>query len=155
MEMTPLNRRGFLRLCVVAAGGTIAAACQSALQETEVVASSTASPSPVPTKLPSQEVSLAGADQDVWAWIKPVKVAGPAVAKPQDVFVSVNGREFETQKDGEYFTTEIRLSTGINRISATYKQPDGGEIRSNMQMKSAIKWLYLRRQRSMGSITCI
>jgi cyclomaltodextrinase / maltogenic alpha-amylase / neopullulanase len=130
MDKTPLDRRDFLRLCVVAAGSVIAAACQKALQniatETEAAGTSTASPSPGP----AVKVSLTGKDQDAWAWVKQVKAELTGECK--DVVVYVNGREFVTQPDGEYFTSEVRLSSGENKIRAACRQSDGGEIQSNM-----------------------
>lgn len=127
MQKAPLNRRGFLRLCVVAAGGTIAAACQQALSELPAEAA-TATPSPGS----EVKVSLAGADQDVWTWVKPVKVGLAEPEKCQGVIVYVNGREVEARPEGEYFTADVRLSAGENRVWAACKQPGGGEIRSNM-----------------------
>jgi cyclomaltodextrinase / maltogenic alpha-amylase / neopullulanase len=129
MENTPLNRRSFLRLSVVAAGSALMAACQQALRgiapETEAV-EATASPSPQP----GVKVSLTGADQDVWTWIKPVKVQ--VSGECEGVVVYVNGREFEAQPEGEYFTADIRLSEGENRVSAACRELGGGEIQSNM-----------------------
>lgn len=128
MEKTPLNRRGFLRLCVVAAGSAIAAACQKALPdlatETEAVGTSTASPGR------AVNVTLTGADQDVWTWIKPVKVG--VSGDCDGVVVYVNGREFEALPEGEYFTAEVRLSEGENRVSAACRQRGEGELQSNM-----------------------
>ena len=142
MEKNPLNRRGFLRICVIAAGGTVAAACRQALPdmapETAAFGAATPSPSPTPTSLPSAtpapevKVSLAGADQDAWTWIKPVKIQVSAPGECQGVVAYVNGREFEARPEGEYFTAEVRLSAGENRVSATCRQSGEGEIRSNM-----------------------
>jgi cyclomaltodextrinase len=128
MQKTPLSRRGFLRLCVVAAGSAIAAACQKALQNiaTETVGTSTVSPSPEP----GVKVSLTGADQDAWTWVKPVKVG--VEGECESVVVYVNGREFEAWRDGEYFTAEVNLSEGENLVNAVCRQRGGEEIRSNM-----------------------
>ena len=130
MEKAPLTRRGFLRLCVVAAGSAIASACQKALQniapETEAVGTSAVSPSPVP----AVKVRMTGTDQDVWTWLKPVKVG--VEGECDSLVVHVNGREFEALPEGEAFTAEVRLSAGENRVSAACRQLDGAEIRSNM-----------------------
>jgi cyclomaltodextrinase len=130
MEKTPLDRRDFLRLCVVAAGSVIAVACQKALQntatETEAAGTSTASPSPVP----AVKVNLTGKDQDAWTWVKRVKA--DVTGECKDVVVYVNGREFVTQPEGEYFTSGVRLSPGENKIRAACRQTDGGETQSNM-----------------------
>ncbi|HEX9386116.1 MAG TPA: alpha-amylase family glycosyl hydrolase [Anaerolineales bacterium] len=130
MEKSPVDRRDFLRLCVVAAGSVVAAACQKTLQniasETEVVGTSTVLPSPSP----AVKVNLTGADQDVWMWVKTAKVG--VTGECESLVVYVNGREFETQSEGETFTAEVKLSSGENRVSATCRQSNGGEIQSNM-----------------------
>jgi glycosidase len=122
----PLNRRGFLRLCVVAAGGTVIAACQQSLQD--LATATTVIPTPTPKLI--TKIDLLGANQDVWIWTKPVEVAvsGPC----QSLVVEVNGREFEGKPQGETFTTDIQFSSGLNRVTAACKQSDGIEIRSNM-----------------------
>ena len=146
MDKAPLNRRGFLRLCVIAAGSAAAAACQQALPdaapETEAVrtasapgsapASPTPTPLPSPTPEPVVNVSLAGADQDAWTWIKPVRVQVSEAGECQGVVVYANGREFEAWPEGEYFMAEVRLFPGENRISAACRQAGGREIRSDM-----------------------
>ncbi len=128
MEKTPLNRRGFLRLCVVAAGSVVAAACQKALQDiataTEAIASSTASPQP------SAQVSLIGGSRDVWAWIKRVTVR-VSEGKCEDVIVHVNEGEFEAHPEGEEYTADVRLSPGDNDVSATCLQRGGAEVQSD------------------------
>jgi cyclomaltodextrinase / maltogenic alpha-amylase / neopullulanase len=126
MENASLNRRGFLRVCAVTAGGAFLAACQQVLQDMAVVTE--VIPSSTPGQLPS--IQLIGADQDVWTWIKRVKVA--VTGECQDVVVNVNGREFESQPEGETFAAEVKLSADENHISAICRQPDGVEIRSNM-----------------------
>lgn len=130
MEKTPLNRRGFLRLCVVAAGGTLAAACQpvvgNSLPETVDVNI------PLPSPQPATRVSLHGADHDVWVWTKSLKVEISQPNECQGVVFYVNGREYGASPKGEAFETEVKLSEGENRVSAACRQTGGGEIRSNM-----------------------
>jgi hypothetical protein len=108
LEKAPINRREFLHLSLVAGGSVILAACQEAdsgiATATKAVATSTASPSPVPPV----KVSLIGSDQEVWAWVKQVKVK--VTGKCERLIVTANGQEFESQPDGEDFTAEIRLS---------------------------------------------
>ena len=129
MGNASLNRRGFLRFCVVAAGGAVAAACQPSLGDSTPTAdlASTSSPSPEP----AGKISLFGADQDVWAWSKSVKV-GVSGSDCQDVVVYVNGKEFETKPSDDAFEAEIKLLQGENRVSAACRQSGGGEIRSAM-----------------------
>src|SRR5215218_4976555 len=126
MKNSPLNRRGFLRLCVVAAGGAVVASCQQKLQGLATVTAVV----PTGTPLPTPKLNLGGADQDVWTWVKPMKVAVSGAC--QSVVVDVNGKEFETQPEGETFTGNVRFSSGVNRVSAACKQPDGVDTRSNM-----------------------
>src|SRR5215216_3019264 len=126
MENAPLNRRSFLRLCVVAAGGTAMAACQQALRDIAVVTKAV----PSLTSTPMPKINLIGADRDVWAWIKSVQVE--ISGKCQGVIVYANGRELEAQPEGETFTVDIQLSEGENQIGAACVQPNGAQIRSNM-----------------------
>lgn len=123
-----LNRRGFLRLCVVAAGGVVVAACQQSLQD---IATATQA-IPTGTPLPRAKINLTGTDQDVWIWSKPVqvKVSGEC----EKAVVEVDGTPFEAQPEleAETFVAEVKFSPGENQVSATCVQPDGVEIRSNM-----------------------
>ena len=129
MDKASLNRRGFLRLCVVAAGGAVTAACQSSLGNPTPVVTITSTA----TKTSDQQVkvNLIGEDQDVWAWTKPVNVEVSGSSNDQ-VIVSVNGKEFEARPIGEAYQTEVDLTEGINRVSAITRITNGGEIRSNM-----------------------
>jgi glycosidase len=113
-----LNRRGFLRLCVVAAGGAVMAACQQSLQD---IATATAV-IPTPTPRSITKISLLGSNQDVWTWSKPVnlEVSGEC----QNLVVNVNGRQFETEPDGKAFTSEVRFSAGENQVSAVCLSAD-------------------------------
>lgn len=124
MEKDPLDRRSFLRLCMVAAGGTVLAACQQALPE--AVGTSTVSPSPAP----SVKLSLPGGDLDVWAWVKQVKVK-VSEGECESVAVDVQGDTFEAGPDGEGFTAEIPVSAGTQTVSAVCRQPGGEEVRSD------------------------
>src|SRR5215216_1179865 len=128
MKKAAINRRDFLRLCVITAGSAIAAACEKALTDATAVAVGTSTPAASPT--PSVKLSLIGGNQDVWTWIKPVNIR--ASGECEDVTVYVNGGEFEARPEGEYFTADVRLSEGENQVSAACGQRDGGEIRSNM-----------------------
>src|SRR5215207_160830 len=107
MEKASLNRRDFLRLCVVGAGSVIAAACQKALTETVAFATSTA----VPSLTPSVKVDISGGSRDVWTWIKQIKV-GVSEGDCEKVIVHVNAQEFEAHPEDESFTAEIQLSEG-------------------------------------------
>ena len=121
-----LNRRGFLRLCAVTAGGVVVAACQQSLQDIATVTQAVALGTPVPL----MKLNLTGADQDVWMWIKPVE--GVVSGECSKLAVEINGSQLDTQSDGKMFRAQVKLSPGANKVSATCMQPDGVQIRSNM-----------------------
>ena len=126
MEYIPISRRGFLRLCVITAGGAVIAACQQALQDVATATEAVSTLTPVsPTK-----INLIGAKQDVWVWNKLVKVE--VSGECQSVIVHVNHGEVEATPEGEIFTADLKLSAGENQVSAVCKQSNGSEIRSNM-----------------------
>ncbi len=114
----PLNRRGFLRLCMVTAGGTVLAACQQSLQN---IATATAV-IPTPTPKSITKISLLGSDQDVWTWSKAVKVAVSGGC--QNLVVDVNGYQFETKPEGKAFTSEVKFSAAENQVSAVCLSSD-------------------------------
>src|SRR5687768_1277739 len=122
MDKTPLNRREFLRLCVLAAGGAVAAACGKTI--TEIVGTSTVSPSATP----AVKLSL-GTDLDAWTWVKQIRV-GVSEGKCEKVILNVKGQEFQAQPDGDSFTSDIPLFEGENQITAVCIQPGGGEVTS-------------------------
>ena len=126
MQKHPLNRRDFLRLCVVAAGSAIAVSCQKALQNiaTEAVTTSTAAPAP------SVKLDLAGGNQDAWTWVKQVKV-GVSEGECEKLIVRANGQDFEARPEGKYFTADVRLAEGENQVDAVCLQPGGEEARSD------------------------
>jgi len=128
MEKTPINRRSFLRLCVVAAGSLVATACQKAIEDiataTEAIATSTVSASS------AVKLNLAGGARDVWAWVKQVKVQ-VSEGQCEKVVVRVDDQEFTAQPDGEYFSAEVKLSEGKNQVSAVCLQPGGAETSSD------------------------
>jgi len=130
MDKSSLNRRGFLRLCVLAAGGAVAAACQPSLGNPTPTKKLMDAPSALPNQ--PQEVNLSSADQDVWEWTRVVKVTVSELDQCEGVVVYVNGEEFEARPSGETFEAEILLSEGKNRVQAVCKQLAGGEIRSTM-----------------------
>src|SRR5687768_11727322 len=122
MEKAPLNRRDFLRLCVLAAGGVIAAACEKTIKE--AVGTSTVSLSPTP----AVKLNL-GTDLDAWTWVKQIRV-GVSEGVCEKVILHVNRLEFQAQPDGDSFTADIQLSEGENQVTAACIQPGGGEVTS-------------------------
>src|SRR5215207_4315385 len=127
MKRAALNRRDFLRLCVITTGSAIAVACQKAL--TDVTGVPLGTSTALPSAMPSVKISLAGGNQDAWTWVKQVKV-GVSEGECERVVVQATGREFETRAEGQLFTTEVRLSAGENQVSAACLLPGGGEVRS-------------------------
>lgn len=112
-----------MRICALTAGGAVIAACQQALPDL-----ATALPSLTP--IPSTTIDLPGSDREVWVWTKPVNVN--ATGDCRTIVVNVNGRGFDVQPQGGTFSTEVKLYSGVNQITAACKQTDGAEIRSNM-----------------------
>src|SRR5688572_22442762 len=122
MEKPRLNRRDFLRLCVITAGGAIAVACEKTI--TKAIGTSTAFPSPTP----AVKLDL-GTDVDAWAWVKQIRV-GVSEGECESVLLHVNGQEFQALQEGESFTADIQLSEGENQVSAACIQPGGGKVTS-------------------------
>jgi glycosidase len=138
MAKASLRRRGFLRLCALGAAGAAVAACQQALPDNalQTEGAATLSPSPTPTLAPSPtpapqvKVSVAAADQDAWTWVKPVKAVVSEPHECEGVVVYVDGREYEAQPEGDFFTAEVRLAEGENQVSAACRREGGVEVRS-------------------------
>lgn len=120
-----LDRRSFLRLCLVSASGTILAACQRRLPgaNTPVVPTSTAALEP------SVKLDLADGHQDVWTWVKQVKV-GVSGGECEKVFLNVNGQEFEAQPRDHSFIADVGIFEGENRVNGICVQPGGAEVQS-------------------------
>jgi glycosidase len=129
VQKAPLTRRGFLRLSMITAGSAILAACQKVLTDAIGVATS----KPIPSPTPSVKLSLTGGKQDVWTWVKQVKV-GVVDGECERVSVRVNGQEFEAQPEGELFTAQVSLSAGENQVRAACWPPGGGEVQSEPVM---------------------
>ncbi len=112
MPKASLDRRSFLRLCTVTAGGAVLASCQQELFGRG-----------------SERVRVRGADQDAWAWTKPVTVE--VSDECERVVVYANDQAFEAQPDGGQYTAEVRLSGGENEVRAVCVLPNGRELRSD------------------------
>ena len=118
----PLNRREFLRACLLATGGAVAAACQQKLQT--VVATATS----IATSIPPVKLNL-GADQDAWAWVKQIRV-GVSEGAGEKLLLQVNAEQFEARPEIDSFVADIELAAGENQVTAVCTQPDGHEVRS-------------------------
>jgi glycosidase len=137
MNQRGVDRRSFLRLCILAAGGGLAAACGKAVPEPafteQAPAPTSPATSPAPTSMPEIEIRLGGGDADAWAWSK--QIAG-TVNPPegcQQVNIYANGVINEASQDGERFTAQVSLAEGENHLTATCKRADGQEVTSKMQ----------------------
>jgi cyclomaltodextrinase / maltogenic alpha-amylase / neopullulanase len=122
MEKALFNRRDFLRLCVLAAGGAIAAACEKTI--TEAIVTSTVSPSATS----AVKMSL-GTDLDAWTWVKQIRV-GVSEGQCERVILHVNQQEFQAKLEGDSFAADIQLSEGENQVTAACIQPGGAEVTS-------------------------
>jgi glycosidase len=122
MEKSPLTRRDFLRLSVIAAGSAVAATCQN--MPTQIVLTSTA----VPSSTPSVRLNLGG-NVEAWTWVKQVHV-GVSEGECERVLLRLNGQEIQTEPQGDSFAGEVQLTGGENQVSAVCVQPGGAEVQS-------------------------
>ena len=108
---TLLNRRDFLRLSLVLAGGAFIAACGKTELE------------PTPTKgiLLKSGIRLNGSDADAWTFRKMVMGSLENPAACQAVFVDNNTR-VEALLDGSSFSAEVPIWPGSNPLQAVCKQ---------------------------------
>jgi glycosidase len=116
-----LDRRSFLRLCAVGAGGAVLAACQQNIQET--VGTST----PLPTAAPSVKFNYKGGDRDAWTWVKQIQ-AGVSDGQCEKVIYRANDQVFEALPDGDAFNAAIQLTEGENQVRAVCVLPGGAEV---------------------------
>ncbi|HEX5839367.1 MAG TPA: alpha-amylase family glycosyl hydrolase [Anaerolineales bacterium] len=122
-EEAVLDRRSFLRLCAVGAGGALIAACQPSLME--AVETST----PFPTATPSVKIRHNLQDQDAWTWVKQVQV-GVSDGECERVIFRANGQEFEAQPDGDTYSADVRLAEGENQVRAVCILTGSAEVES-------------------------
>lgn len=125
LEKASFDRRSFLRLCMLTAGGAVAAACQQRLQE---IATATGLP-PSSTPEPAVNLHLTGGNRDAWTWIKQVRV-DVTEGECEAVIVRVKGQEYETSPEEGAFTTEIPVSQGENQVNAVCLLPGSEEIQA-------------------------
>ncbi|HSL46818.1 MAG TPA: alpha-amylase family glycosyl hydrolase [Anaerolineales bacterium] len=123
VEKASLDRRSFLRLCAVTAGGAVVAACQQRLQNVNPTATASLALEP------AVKIDVAGGDQDAWAWVKQVKV-GVSEGECESVIVHANGQEFAARPEEDSFVAQVQLAEGENQVSATCLQPGGAEVQS-------------------------
>jgi cyclomaltodextrinase / maltogenic alpha-amylase / neopullulanase len=137
-----LNRKGFLRVCAVAAAGSAVAACQGVLPEevlptpTPTTSPTATSPAPSPTPQAGGELLLNGDGADAWTWVKQVKgkINGPVDC--QEISISVNGLEYPASREDGEFSASVPLAEGENRILAICRDSSAetglhSELRSN------------------------
>src|SRR5687768_7625438 len=96
-----LNRRDFLRLSLVLAGGTFVAACQE--MQTE--------PVPTATKgvMLKSGIHLNGRNADAWAFRKPMTGSLENPAACQAVFVANNSTRVDALLEDSSFSAEVPI----------------------------------------------
>ncbi|RPI33882.1 MAG: hypothetical protein EHM70_04700, partial [Chloroflexota bacterium] len=128
-----LNRRDFLRLCVITATGVVVYACEQSLPlEATHTPSATPGVTPSPTPGLSGKIELEGWQADAWTWVKDVRGKLSGNEPCEDVIITVNGNYFPATLDSDRFSASIQLSEGDNRIYAVCRRPDGQEDKSMM-----------------------
>jgi glycosidase len=113
----PLNRRDFLRLSSLLAGGAFIAACQEMQIE----------PTPTATKgsMLKSGIHLNGSDADAWTFRKPVTGSLENPAACQAVFVDNNRTRVDAILEGSSFSAEVPIHFGANSVTAVCQHEDG------------------------------
>jgi cyclomaltodextrinase / maltogenic alpha-amylase / neopullulanase len=114
-----LNRREFLRLSLVFAGGALATACQPARTRTTPTIS--AGPSP------GSGIQLKGSSTDVWTFMKSIRgsMANPTAC--QAVWIDNNGTRVAAALQENFFSADVPVRPGTNTIMAICQHPDQEE----------------------------
>ncbi len=120
-EKLVLDRRSFLRLCAVGAGGAVIASCQQNL--TQAIETTT----PLPSAAPSVKIRHNSGDQDAWTWVKQMQL-GVSEGECERVIFRANGQEFEAQADGGTYRGDVRLGEGENQVRGICVQASGDEV---------------------------
>ena len=120
-EKFVLDRRSFLRLCAVGAGGAVIAACQQGL--TQAIETTT----PLPSATPPVKLRINGGDRDAWTWVKQVQL-GVSDGECERVIFRANGQEFEAQADGRTYRADVRLGEGENQFRGICVQAGGAVV---------------------------
>src|SRR5688572_20733318 len=103
-----LNRRDFLRLGLVLAGGTFVAACQE--MQTE--------PVPTATKgiMLKSGIHLNGTNADAWTFRKLIRGSLDNPAACQAVFVDNSSTRVEALVEGSSFSAEVPIHSGADSV---------------------------------------
>src|SRR5574339_677409 len=103
MEDQVLNRREFLRLSLVLAGGALVASCQG----TKPPIIPTATKGIMPSPALETNLKLSGDRADVWAHARQVhgSMSNPAACKA--VSIESNGTRFEATLQEYFFSAEV------------------------------------------------
>jgi glycosidase len=130
-----INRRDFLRLCLLTSVAAVSAACRRANSEpdspaptpesTPVAESQTAGSTPETG--PACEVELGSEDADIWAWSKQLTGQVTGLEDCLSVMLLVNSVNVEVSQDGENFSADVPLAEGENEVTAVCQCADGQE----------------------------
>ena len=123
MKKQSLNRREFLRLSLVMAGGTLIASCQDLLSN----------PTAFPTKgnMSTPElrtgIQLKGGDVDAWTFRKSLKGSMQNPAACQAVWIDNDGTRIRATLQESFFSGEVPVRPGANRVSAVCQHMNNEE----------------------------
>jgi cyclomaltodextrinase / maltogenic alpha-amylase / neopullulanase len=114
-----LNRRDFLRLSLMLAGGAFAAACQEMKKK----------PAPTATKgnMLKSGIQLNGSNVDAWTFRKAVTGSLENPAACQAVFIDNNGTRVDALLEGSSFSAEVPIHSGANSMTAVCQHEDEQE----------------------------
>jgi cyclomaltodextrinase / maltogenic alpha-amylase / neopullulanase len=139
MMANALSRRGFLRICLLSAGTTLTAACQSSvtrpiptIEGTEILASLPTMTPPLSTTQLGSRVIWSGGDAEIWAWNRRVRgtLENPGVC--QAVLIERDGRRLQAKVEGTGFSVDIPVLEGDNQLVAICETIDAHEEISPM-----------------------
>jgi cyclomaltodextrinase / maltogenic alpha-amylase / neopullulanase len=153
MEEEMLNRKGFLRVCAVAAAGSSLAACDRVFPvEGTPIPEQPTSPPPTPTSAPVEpagEILLNGGTADAWTWVKQVNGKITGSLDCQEFVINVNNREFVSSREDGTFSASIPLTEGENRVLAICRTSDHSDGTKSVISSNLL--LYQERLRQIPS----
>jgi glycosidase len=114
-----LNRRDFLRLSLILAGGAFVATCQEMKNESV--------PTATKGSMLKSGIHLNGSDADAWTFRKPVTGSLENPATCQAVFIDNNSTRVEALLEGSSFSAEVPIHSGANSVTAVCQHEDEQE----------------------------
>ncbi|HSL46819.1 MAG TPA: alpha-amylase family glycosyl hydrolase, partial [Anaerolineales bacterium] len=122
MKNQSLNRREFLRLSIVLAGGTLIAACQDA--QPEVFPTATKGIMSPPKQA---GIKLIGDNTDVWAHTKRVRGSMSDPAACPEVSIEHDGGRVKATLQESFFSADVPIRPGSNTLTGVCQHADKEE----------------------------